>query len=103
MVEKEAGMMLKCIRIDRGGEYTSTNFVHFYEENEIQRQLTNAYTPQQNGIAERKNRTIMNMVRALLSAKGIPKSFWLEAVNWTFHVLNRYPTLAVKDVTPQEA
>lgn len=103
MVEKEAGMMLKCIRIDRGGEYTSTNFVHFYEENEIRRQLTNAYTPQQNGIAERKNRTIMNMVRALLSAKGIPKSFWLEAVNWTFHVLNRYPTLAVKDVTPQEA
>ena len=45
MVEKEAGMMLKCLRTDRGGEYTSTNFVHFCEENEIRRQLTNAYTP----------------------------------------------------------
>lgn len=82
-------MMLKCLRTNKGGEYTSTNFVHFCEENGIRRQLTNAYTPQQNGIAERKNRTVMNMVRALLSAKGIPKSFWPEEVNWTFHVLNR--------------
>lgn len=66
--------------------------------------MTAAYTPQQNnGVAERKNRTIMNMVRSMLSAKRIPKTFWPEAVNWTVHVLNRCPTLAVKNKTPEEA
>ena len=65
--------------------------------------MTDAYTPQQNGVAERKNRTIMNMVRSMLSEKKIPKSFWLEAVNWTVHILNRSPTLAVQDQTPEEA
>ena len=43
------------------------------------------------------------MVRSLLSEKKIPKNFWPEAVNWTVHVLNRSPTLAVKDMTPEEA
>ncbi|XP_072986620.1 uncharacterized protein [Typha latifolia] len=46
---------------------------------------------------------MVNMVRSMLSAKKIPKAFWPEAVNWTFHVLNRCPNLAVKDVTSQEA
>ncbi|GJU34055.1 retrovirus-related pol polyprotein from transposon TNT 1-94 [Tanacetum coccineum] len=55
-------------------------------------QLTAPYTPQQNGIAERKNRTIMNMVRSMLSGKKLPKIFWPEAVNWTVHILNRSPT-----------
>ena len=45
----------------------------------------------------------MNMVRSMLSDKNIPKTFWPEAVNWTIYVLNRCPTLAVKDVTPKEA
>ncbi|KAL4296042.1 hypothetical protein GQ457_12G032770 [Hibiscus cannabinus] len=59
--------------------------------------------PQQNGVAERKNRTIMNMVRSMLSGKKIPKKFWPEAVNWTVHILNRCPTLVVKDKCPEEA
>ncbi|KAL4386156.1 hypothetical protein GQ457_09G030990 [Hibiscus cannabinus] len=71
--------------------------------NSNKRQLTAAYTPQQNGVAERKNRTIMNMVRSMLSGKKIPKKFWPEAVNWTVHILNRCPTLAVKDKCPEEA
>ncbi|RVW80052.1 Retrovirus-related Pol polyprotein from transposon TNT 1-94 [Vitis vinifera] len=62
-----------------------------------------AYTPQQNGVAERKNRTIMNMVHSMISEKKIPKPFWPEAVNWTVHVLNRSPTLAVQNKTPEEA
>ncbi|GAA0167068.1 transmembrane signal receptor [Lithospermum erythrorhizon] len=103
MVENESNMHIKCLRTDRGGEYNSRFFDEFCKDHGIRRQLTNAYTPQQNGVAERKNRTVMNMVRALMSAKGIPKSFWPEAVNWTFYVLNRCPTLAVKDKTPQEA
>ncbi|KAM1200156.1 hypothetical protein ACFX2J_016448 [Malus domestica] len=103
MVEKEKGLSVKCLRTDRGGEFTSTEFTNFCKENGIKRQLTTAYTPQQNGVAERKNRTVMNMVRSMLSDKKLPKMFWPEAVNWTIYVLNRCPTSSVKDITPQEA
>ncbi|RVW41754.1 Retrovirus-related Pol polyprotein from transposon TNT 1-94 [Vitis vinifera] len=91
------------VTVDRGGEFTSLEFNAFCKTNGISRQLTAAYTPQQNGVAERKNRIIMNMVRSMLSEKQVPKNFWPEAVNWTTHVLNRSPTLAVKGVTPEEA
>ncbi|KAB2626152.1 hypothetical protein D8674_017812 [Pyrus ussuriensis x Pyrus communis] len=87
----------------RGGEFTSTGLVDFCKENGIKRQLTTTYTPQQNGVAERKNQTVMNMVRSMLSEKKLPKTLWPEAVNWAIYVLNRCPTLAVKDITPQEA
>jgi transposase InsO family protein len=103
LVEKEKGLGIKCLRIDRGGEFTSTEFTNLCKANGIKRQLTTAYMPQQNGVAERKNRTMMNMVCSMLSDKKLPKTFWSEAVNWTFYVLNRYPTLVVKNITPQEA
>lgn len=103
MVEKEAETSIKCLRSDRGGEFNSIKFKSFCEEEGIKRHLTTAYTPHQNGVAERKNRTVMNMVRCMLAAKKIPKPFWAEAVNWTFYLLNRCPTLAVKNITPQEA
>ncbi|CAL9000240.1 unnamed protein product [Prunus brigantina] len=102
-VEKETGMFIRSLRTDRGGEFTSQEFINFCIVNGIQRQLTAAYTPQQNGVAERKNRTIMNMVRSMLDEKKIPKLFWPEAVNWTVHVLNRSPIFAVKNKTPEEA
>jgi len=103
LVEKEKRLGIKCLRTDRGGEFTSTEFIDFCKANGIKRQLTTAYTPQQNRVAERKNRTVMNMVRSMLSDKKLPKTFWPEAVNWTFYVPNRCPTLAVKNITPQEA
>ena len=65
--------------------------------------MTTAYTPQQNDVTEMKNRTVMNMVRSMLFYKNIPNTFWVEAVNWTIYVINRCPTLAVKNVTPEEA
>ena len=61
-VEKETSSYIRCIRTDRGGEFTSHEFTNFCKENGIHKQLTVAYTPQQNGVAERKNQTIMNMV-----------------------------------------
>ncbi|GKV42713.1 hypothetical protein SLEP1_g50091 [Rubroshorea leprosula] len=69
----------------------------------IKRQITAAYTPQQNGVCERKNRTILDMVRSLLTRSCIPKNFWPEAINWSIHILNRSPTFVVKDMTPKEA
>ena len=79
LVEKEADSLIRSLRTDRGGEFTSQDFTNFCCDNGIRRQLTAAYTPQQNGIAERKNRTIMNMVRSMLSEKKMPKTFWAEA------------------------
>ncbi|RVX12019.1 Retrovirus-related Pol polyprotein from transposon TNT 1-94 [Vitis vinifera] len=102
-VEKETSSFLRCLRTDRGGEFTSHEFAIFCDVHGIRRQLTAAYTPQQNGVAEHKNRTIMNMVRSMLLAKKLPKTFWPEAVNWTVHVLNRSPTFAVQNKTPEEA
>jgi len=103
LVEKEKELPLKCLRTDNGGEFNSKEFIDFCKQNGIKRQLTAAYTPQQNGVAERKNQTMMNMVRCLLADKKMPKSFWPEAVMWSCYVLNRCPSAAVKEVTPQEA
>ncbi|KAK1433672.1 hypothetical protein QVD17_10587 [Tagetes erecta] len=102
-VETETGSIIKTLRTDRGGEFTSDRFNSFCKEHAIKRQLTNAFTPQQNGVAERKNRTVMNMVRTLLAAKKMTKVLWAEAVMWTFHVLNRSPTKALSNKTPNEA
>lgn len=102
LVEKEANAVIRGLRTDRGGEFTSDTFNKFCKDQGIRRQLTTAYTPQQNGVAERRNRTIMNMVRCLLSEKQMPKSFWPDAARWTAHVLNRSFTKAVKDVVPEE-
>lgn len=102
-VEKEISAYITCLRTDRGGEFNSNEFVEFCKTHGISRQLTAAYTPQQNGVAERKNRTIMNTVRSMLAEKKIPKMFWPEAVKWCVHIQNRSPTVAVKEKTPEEA
>ena len=102
-VEKETGTSIRGLRTDRGGEFTSIEFIDFCATNGIHRQLTAAYTPQQNGVADRKNRTIMNMVRSLLNSRRVPKTFWPEAVNCAVHILNKSPTLAVRNKTPEEA
>lgn len=101
-VEKEAKTAICGLRTDRGGEFTSDIFNKFCSDNGIKRQLTAAYSPQQNGVAKRRNRTIMNMVRCLLSEKEMPKSLWPEAARWTAHVMNRSFTKSVSDMVPEE-
>lgn len=68
----------------------------------IQRHLTVPNTPQQNGLAERYNRTILERVRCMLSNSKLPKVFWGEAVNTTTYLINRSPSLALNLKTPQE-
>ena len=75
MAEKETWLFVKCLRTDRGGEFISNKFNDFCKHSRIKRQLTTIYTPQQNGVAKRKNRTVMNMVRSMLFDKNIPKNF----------------------------
>jgi hypothetical protein len=103
MVENESNCKLMCLRTDKGGEFTSNEFNEYCCSNGIKRQLTTAYTPQQNGVSERKNRTLLNMVRSMLSGRNVPKPFWPEALKWATYVLNRSPTLSVKNMTPEEA
>ncbi|RVW63624.1 Retrovirus-related Pol polyprotein from transposon TNT 1-94 [Vitis vinifera] len=76
LVEKETGAFICCLRTDRGGEFTSLEFNAFCKTNGISRQLTAAYTPQQNGVAERKNRTIMNMKSYIGSKRRDPEEAW---------------------------
>ncbi|GJV97012.1 retrovirus-related pol polyprotein from transposon TNT 1-94 [Tanacetum coccineum] len=101
-VEKTTGQYIKALRSDRGGEYLSISFIKFCEEQGIKRFLTTPYTPQQNGIAERKNQTIMNMVRSMLKSKNMPKEFWAEAVQCVVYIKNRCPHVKLGDKTPQE-
>lgn len=63
------------MKSDRGKEYTSNEFDKFCEKEGIERQLTVGYTPQQNGVSERKNQTMMEMAKSMLFEKGIPKEF----------------------------
>nr|KYP60991.1 Retrovirus-related Pol polyprotein from transposon TNT 1-94 [Cajanus cajan] len=102
-VEKQSEKQIKVRRSDRGNEYTSREFDKFCEDEGIERQLTVAYTPQQNGVSERKNRTVMEMARSMLKEKGLPNTFWAEAVYTAVYLLNRCPTKAVRDKTPIEA
>ncbi|GAU18821.1 hypothetical protein TSUD_228110 [Trifolium subterraneum] len=81
MVENATQHKIQCLRTDKGGEYTSIAFNEFCDLHGIRRQLTTTYTPKQNGVSERKNRTILNMVRCMLDDKKIPNMFWPETVN----------------------
>lgn len=103
MVEKQVGLLIQILRTDRRGEYLSKEFIDFSNKQGIRRQLTTSYTPQQNDVVEKKNQTILNMVQSTLAEREVPKSFWPEAVNWVVHILNKSPTRAVKNITPEEA
>lgn len=103
MVEKEKGLKIKSMRSDRGGEFLSKDFIKYCENNGIRRFLTAPYSPQQNGVVERKNRTILNMVRSMLKNKKMPKEFWAEAVDCAVYLSNRCPSKSLDNKTPQEA
>jgi hypothetical protein len=69
----------------------------------MQRHTTAPYSPQQNGVVERRNQTIVGMARNMLKAKGVPVTFWGEAVSTAVFILNRSPTKILKGMTPFEA
>lgn len=102
-VEKQSGKSIKALRSDCGGEYTANHFQEYLKQNGIHHQYTTRYTPQQNGVAERKNRTVMEMARCMLKNKGLADLFWAEAVACAVYLLNRAPTRSLSGITPQEA
>ncbi|GJR89060.1 zinc finger, CCHC-type containing protein [Tanacetum coccineum] len=102
-IENELRTTLKMLRTDRGGEFTSNEFTQYCKENGIARQLTAPYSPQQNGVVERRNRTIMSTTRCMMKATNMPQNFWAEAVRHAIYILNSVPTKALEDITPYEA
>lgn len=86
------------MRSDRGGEYINSSY---FESTGIIHETTAPYTPQQNGIAERKNRTLTQMVNAMFSNSGLGQGYWGEALLTACHILNRVPTKRIQK-TPYE-
>ena len=91
MVEKQTGRKIKYFRSDRGGEFLSKEFTKFLEDNGITHKTTAPDTPQQNGTAERMNRTLVGGARAMLQHAGLSNGFWAEAMGAAAHILNRAP------------
>jgi transposase InsO family protein len=102
MIEKQTMHKILALRSDRGGEFLSEAFSHYLHDHGIVRQLTTAHTPSQNGVSERKNRTILNMVRAMLIAGHVPKFLWTEAAHTAVQLLNSLPTKSNNGTTPEE-
>lgn len=103
LAEVESGCKLGTLRTDRGGEFTSREFMEYCAADGVRRQLTAPYSPQQNGVVERRNGMVVGTARSLLKAKGLPSWFWGEAVNTAVYLLNRTPTKSVEGMTPFEA
>ena len=78
-------------------------FQYHLTELEILSQLTALGTPQQNGVAERRNRTLKEMANCMLQSKGLGLSFWAEAINCANYIINRTPTKVLNNITPEEA
>ena len=91
MIEKQTGSKIKFFRSDRGGEFMSDEFTKFLEEQGITQETTAPGTPQQNGVAERMNQTLIGGARALLHHAGMSKGFWAEAMGVATYVINRAP------------
>ena len=89
-VENQLGKCIKAIRFDRGGEYLLGDFKDYLTQNGIVSQLAAPGTPQQNGGAERRNRTLLEMVRSMMSYSTLPVSFWGYALKTAMHILNLF-------------
>ncbi|KAL4282228.1 hypothetical protein GQ457_03G017580 [Hibiscus cannabinus] len=101
--ENQSDCKLKVLRTDNGGEYVSNEFNDFCRDSGILHQLTVPRTPQQNGVCERRNRTVLEMARCMLFEKHLPKLFWAKAVATAVYLLNRLATKVVDGKTPFKA
>ena len=100
-VENQLNKSIKALRSDRGGEYLSYEFTMYLKECGIVSQLTPPGTPQWNGVSERRNRTLLDMVRSMMSNTTLPKIFWGHALETAALTINRVPSKSVEK-TPYE-
>ena len=88
-IQREKGSNVVRIRSDHGREFENSKFDDFCDAEGIKHEYSSPITPQQNGIVERKNRTIQESARVMLHAKNVPYHFWAEAMNTACYVHNR--------------
>jgi transposase InsO family protein len=87
--QNEFGLRIKKIRSDKGMEFKNSQIKGFLEEVGIKHEFSSPYTPQQNGVVERKNRTLLDMARTMLDEYKRPDWFWAEAINTACYSINR--------------
>ncbi|KAL5770994.1 hypothetical protein ACOSP7_015148 [Xanthoceras sorbifolium] len=102
MVENETGLKIKRLRSDNGGEYRDSRFREFCVNSGIKMEKTVPMTPQQNGVAERMNRTLNERARSMRLHAGLPKMLWAEAVNTAAYLINRGPSVPLDGGIPEE-
>jgi hypothetical protein len=100
LVEKKTERKIKTVRSDNGTEYTSHYLEDFLKQEGIRHELTVEYTPQQNGVAERKNRSLVETARCLMIQSGLSASFWAEAILTANHIRNRCPSRSLGGEIP---
>jgi len=102
MVEKEKAVSIKCLRSDGGGKYFSNESSEYLKEHGIQRKYSCSYSPQQDGVVERKYRHITKIANAMLNEKNLPNYFWAETRAIAIYIMNRTPTTIVHGMTLEE-
>ena len=102
VIERKTNKLLKCLRIDNGGEYCSNAFKDYYNRFGIKHEKIVPGTPQHNGTVERMNRTIMDKVRSMLSNSGLENHFWEKVVRTTCYLIYQSPTTTLDGGIPKE-
>jgi len=100
---EECGCKLRVLRNNNGGEFTAAEFEAYCADEGIQCHFSTSYTPQQNGVVERRNQTVVATACALLKQRGMPAIYYREAVMTAIHLFNHSPTKALDGKTPYEA
>uniref|UniRef100_A0A2N9H8A2 Integrase catalytic domain-containing protein n=1 Tax=Fagus sylvatica TaxID=28930 RepID=A0A2N9H8A2_FAGSY len=103
LVKTQFQHSVQLFRTDCGGEFISTEFNKFCADNGIIHQLSCPHTPQQNGVAERKHRHLIQCALALLSQSNLPISYWSYAVSTAAHLINKLPTPLLSNKSPWES
>lgn len=100
--ERKTGKRVRALRTDRGGEFLAGDFEQYCADIGIRRERTAPYSPQQNGVVERQNQSVVGTARCMLKAKGLSGMFWGEAVTTAVYLLNRSSSKSVGGKSPYE-
>jgi transposase InsO family protein len=81
LTENQTEKILKVVRYDRGGEFSSRDFKEFFDKHGIKREYTIPRTPHQNGVVERQNRSVQQIARSMMNERNISQTYWVEAIH----------------------
>jgi transposase InsO family protein len=100
--QREYNSPIVKIWSDNGSEFKNMNIEDWCDKEGVKHEFSATYTPQQNGVIERKNRTLITLARAMLDDYGTPERFWAEAINTACHATNRVYLHRLLEKTPDE-